>query len=304
MTPGAEVGGELAARERPTPLVEVRRRAGYSGTPWSTSSTILDVPVPQVGNQLVASPEQVIAVPRISSSSRCFRTVLSAPQTAEQLVEVPPDVVARFRLLEPIADIPALRGPFQSVRMALTAAAHHSFDKVAADETYRGLRAQKTARAGGARLGVLKQPEPQEAVQKCIVEQSPSEPACAPQLGDDVGLQRGEAEFIEMLVMSSCLALRLPEPDDALRLGRASASSCPAPHGAPRLAGESLRGGDSNVQWLVLSSSSHSAPLAGVSCAVEDDMEEEDEEEESEEDEEKEVLFSQHSQLDIFRGEK
>ena len=57
-------------------------------------------------------PEQVIAVPKISSPSRSSRTVLSEPQVAEQLVQVPPVVVARFRLLEPIADIPTLRGPF------------------------------------------------------------------------------------------------------------------------------------------------------------------------------------------------
>ena len=34
--------------------------------------------------------------------------------------------------------------------MALSAAAHHSFDKVAAGEKYDGLRAQKTDRAGEA----------------------------------------------------------------------------------------------------------------------------------------------------------
>ena len=34
--------------------------------------------------------------------------------------------------------------------MALSAAAHHSFDKVAAGEQYYGSRAQKTDRAGGA----------------------------------------------------------------------------------------------------------------------------------------------------------
>ena len=57
-------------------------------------------------------PEQVIAVPKISGPSRCPRTVLLEPQKAEQLVEVPPDVVARLGLVEPIADIPALRGRF------------------------------------------------------------------------------------------------------------------------------------------------------------------------------------------------
>ena len=34
--------------------------------------------------------------------------------------------------------------------MALSAAAHHSYDKVAAGEKYDGLRAQKTDRAGEA----------------------------------------------------------------------------------------------------------------------------------------------------------
>ena len=38
----------------------------------------------------------------------------------------------------------------QSVAMALPAAAHHSFDKVAAGEKYYGLRAQKTERAEAA----------------------------------------------------------------------------------------------------------------------------------------------------------
>ena len=38
----------------------------------------------------------------------------------------------------------------QSVAMALSAAVHHSFDKVAAGDTYDGLRAQKTDRAGEA----------------------------------------------------------------------------------------------------------------------------------------------------------
>ena len=38
----------------------------------------------------------------------------------------------------------------QSVARALSAAAHHSFDKVAAGEKYDGLRAQTTDRAGEA----------------------------------------------------------------------------------------------------------------------------------------------------------
>ena len=51
----------------------------------------------------------------------------------------------------------------QSVRMALTTAAHHSAEKVAADVKDAGLRAQKTVSAG-ARPGVLKDPAPQGAV--------------------------------------------------------------------------------------------------------------------------------------------
>ena len=58
----------------------------------------LDVPVPQMGDQLVEVcrqldvriPEQVIEMPKISSPARpCRRRVRFAEQTAEQLVEVP-----------------------------------------------------------------------------------------------------------------------------------------------------------------------------------------------------------------------
>ena len=58
--------------------------------------------------------EQVIDVPKISQNNIQQRFVdrdFRHPQVEEQLVEVPLVVVARFRLLEPIADIPALRGP-------------------------------------------------------------------------------------------------------------------------------------------------------------------------------------------------
>ena len=57
----------------------------------------LDVPVPQMVDQpvvLLAAfdvlvPEQVIELPKMSTPTRCPRTVLSVPQTAEQLVEFP-----------------------------------------------------------------------------------------------------------------------------------------------------------------------------------------------------------------------
>ena len=117
---------EELSRARPPPLVEVRPQGRVQRHTVEHIVVvlplvqILGVPVPQMGNQLVASllhfdkpiSEQVIAVPKISSSSRCSLTVLREPLTAEQLVEVPRDIVAKIRLFEPIADIPALRGPF------------------------------------------------------------------------------------------------------------------------------------------------------------------------------------------------
>ena len=60
---------------------------------------ILDAPVPQLGNQVLellqkvvsslVEPVQVIEVPKMFMPTRCPRTVLSVPQTAEQLVDVP-----------------------------------------------------------------------------------------------------------------------------------------------------------------------------------------------------------------------
>ena len=92
--------------------------------------------------------------------------------------------------------------------MALSAAAHHSFDKVAAGEKYDGLRAQKTDRAGeaaiqaprrqrtraageavifelfdedtaGVRPGVLAEPRPQERVQRFSMERIVDFVCCA-----------------------------------------------------------------------------------------------------------------------------
>ena len=50
-------------------------------------------------------PEQVIAVPKISSPSRCSRTVLSKPQTAKQLVDAP-TLVSLVDVFEQPVDIP------------------------------------------------------------------------------------------------------------------------------------------------------------------------------------------------------
>ena len=83
---------------------------------------ILDAPVPQMGNQLVEAfwhldlpiPEQVIEVPKISSSSRRSRRrwVPLVQQTAEQLVEVPAIVSFSFLhgLVEQNVDIPVPHG--------------------------------------------------------------------------------------------------------------------------------------------------------------------------------------------------
>ena len=77
---------------------------------------ILDVPGPQMVDQPVkvlkmldtVTPEQVIAVPKISQDSIPLRTVLREPQMVEQLVEVPTDVVVVAHLVEQTVDIPVL----------------------------------------------------------------------------------------------------------------------------------------------------------------------------------------------------
>ena len=97
----------------------------------------------------------------------------------------------------------------QSVAMSLSAAAHHSHDKVAAGVTHDGLRAQTTDRAGeaahraprrqrtraageavifelfdedtaGVRPGVLAEPRPQERVQRHTMEHIADLVCCAP----------------------------------------------------------------------------------------------------------------------------
>ena len=82
----------------------------------------LDVPVPQMENQLVEVcrqldthiPEQAIEVPKTSSSSRHSgrRRVRFAQQTAEQLVEVPTIVSysSLHGLVEQNVDIPVPHG--------------------------------------------------------------------------------------------------------------------------------------------------------------------------------------------------
>ena len=124
LTPGAEAGGVLAAGGRPSPLVEVRPqdrvlRRTVEQNVDAVTFPALDVPMPQMVDQPLAlllsahfpDPEQVIEVPKISLPPRPTRRFPRILQTAEQWVEVSLDLVARLRLLEPIADIPPLCGP-------------------------------------------------------------------------------------------------------------------------------------------------------------------------------------------------
>ena len=99
--PGSPHCTEEPGGARPDRLSEVRPQ---DRDLWRTVDQIvdavpglpaLDVPVPQMVDRplvLLAAfdvlvPEQVIEVPKVSTPARCPRTVLSVPQTAEQLVE-------------------------------------------------------------------------------------------------------------------------------------------------------------------------------------------------------------------------
>ena len=128
---------------------------------------ILDVPVPQAGEQLVdiirlvdtqTPVEHVIEVPKISSPSRCSRSMLSAPQTAEQLVEVP--TVMSFSSLqqstaEQIIDIPVPRlrgvhpGPgslLRSVKQIVDIPVPHGRGRVGG-RSLQGLRPEQSSTA-------------------------------------------------------------------------------------------------------------------------------------------------------------
>ena len=122
-----EDDGSAPAAMRPAPLLEVRPQERVQ---QRTMEQIVDpVPVvpmlhvfvPQMVEQLVdiLAPldfrigEQVIEVPKIVCPPRAARTVLRAPQTADQLVEVPTPVSYSSllqRTLEQIADIPVPSG--------------------------------------------------------------------------------------------------------------------------------------------------------------------------------------------------
>ena len=117
-----ELGGT-----RPDRLYEVRpqardqRRTVEQIAVYTLIVPSLDVPVPQMANQLLEVcrqldtpvPEQVIDVPKISSSRQSrSRRVRFAEQTAEQLVEVPTIVSysSLHRLVEQNVDIPVPHG--------------------------------------------------------------------------------------------------------------------------------------------------------------------------------------------------
>ena len=103
---------------------------------------ILAAPVPHtvdhldvlkiLGIQLLLLPEQVTEVPTISTPSRCSRIVLSAPQMAEQLVEVP--TVLSYALLQRLGVGRSLPGflPEQSLTASVAApgqrSAEHNID--------------------------------------------------------------------------------------------------------------------------------------------------------------------------------
>ena len=118
-------GDVLAAR--PTPPVEVRPQEREQGhiveliLVTFVPVQVLDAPVPQMGNQVVEvlqkigmeTPEQVVAVPKISLDQTPQRSAVRRTQKSEQWVEVP--TILSFssvqqRTVEQIVDIPVPRG--------------------------------------------------------------------------------------------------------------------------------------------------------------------------------------------------
>ena len=112
---GEEPGGARPGSVTdPAPQARVERHVVEHRIEACPFVQILDAPVPQGENQLVEAfrhldlhiPEQVIEVPKISSSRRrCRRRRVPVVQTAEQLVEVPEFVSFAF-FQQQIADAP------------------------------------------------------------------------------------------------------------------------------------------------------------------------------------------------------
>ena len=126
MDAGEDVG-EAPAAGRPAPLLEVlpqervQQRTVEQIVDPVPVAPLLHVFVPQMVEQLVdiLAPldcriaEQVIEVPKIVCPPRAARTVLRAPQTADQLVEVPTSISYSSLLqwtMEQIAAIPVPLG--------------------------------------------------------------------------------------------------------------------------------------------------------------------------------------------------
>ena len=115
-------GGRPASLVEPLgPQAQVQRHAVEHLADVAPLLQCLDAPVPQEVEQLMDafksldSPmaEQVMAVPKISSPSHASRTVLSEPQTAEQLVEAPTIVSLIEVIRQPVeqtVDIPVRAG--------------------------------------------------------------------------------------------------------------------------------------------------------------------------------------------------
>ena len=78
--------------------------------------------------------------------------------------------------------------------MALSAAAHHSFDKVAASETYHGLRAQKTDRAGEVANRALRRQKSKAAGDAVFFELFEEEPGGGPAATSRRGAAAGGGE--------------------------------------------------------------------------------------------------------------
>ena len=161
-----------AARVDPAPQERMQRHTVEHRIEACPFVQILDAPVPQAGDQLVEAfrhldlpiPEQVVEVPKISSSSRRsgWCRVPLVQQTAEQLVEVPTIVsVASLRaLVEQNVDIPVLhgrgcragRGGLQGLRRGQVSTASSSHSPGAADFTPSMPAAHVDTDSGGSRL--------------------------------------------------------------------------------------------------------------------------------------------------------
>ena len=94
-------GGRPDAFAKPRLQERVQRHTVEQLGVFAPMVQILDVLEPQIVRR--CDPEQVIAVPKISCPSRPLRAALAATQMAEQLVEVPTDMLV---VVQQTVDIP------------------------------------------------------------------------------------------------------------------------------------------------------------------------------------------------------